>query len=122
MVAFSSHELKIQCWNIHGAFYNLGGDRYCKLTNDPDVVEHTRKYLIYGLVETHHSVEDLPLLQVPGYVCFQVCRTKLKRGRKHGGICVFVHESIRRGVKKVNTAGSESIQIKISKDFFFFKS
>ena len=118
MVAFNRHELKIQCWNIHGAFYNLGGDRYCKLTNDPDVVEHISTYLIFGLVETHHSVEDLPLLQVPGFVCFQVCRTKLKRGRKHGGICVFVHESIRRGVKKVNTAGSESIQIKLNKDYF----
>ena len=64
MVAFNSkHELKVLCWNIHGVFNNIGGDRYCKLTNDPDVIEHTRKYLIFGLVESHHTADDIPLLK-----------------------------------------------------------
>ena len=118
MQFFRKTQLQIQCWNVHGAFYNLDGDRYCKFSYDPEYVRHTSKYLLYGLVETHHTTEDVPLLQRQGYKCYQVCRKKLKRGRKSGGICVFVHESISRGVRKLNTAGSESIFIKLDKDFF----
>ena len=109
MQFFGKTELQIQCWNVHGAFYNLDGDRYCKFSYDPEYVRHTSKYLLYGLVETHHTAEEVPLLQRQGYKCYQVCRKKLKRGRKSGGICVFVHESIVRGVSKLNTTGSESI-------------
>ena len=57
-------------------------------------------------------------MQIAGYRCFQVCRKKLKRGPKSGGICVYVHESISRGVCKFNTSGSESVIIKLKKDFF----
>ena len=57
-------------------------------------------------------------MQIPEYRCFQVCRKKLKRGRKSGGICVYVHQSISKGVSKVNTSGSESIFVKLSKTFF----
>ena len=118
MDAFRSNELPIQCWNVHGAFYNLGGNRYSKLHHDTEFIEHTRKYLIFGLIETHHTAEDIPLVQIPEYRCFQVCRKKLKRGRKSGGICVYIHQSISRGVSKVNTSGSESIFIKLSKTYF----
>ena len=69
----------MQCWNVHGVFYNLEGDRYCKLHHDNEFIEHTRKYLIFGLVETHHTADDIPLIQIPEYRCFQVCRKKLKR-------------------------------------------
>ena len=118
MVAYRKHELSIQCWNVHGAFFNIEGNRYSKLHNDTEFIEHTRNDLIFGLIETHHKADDIPLLQIPEYRCFQVCRKKLKRGRKSGGICVYIHESIIRGVSKVNTAGSESIFIKLSKTFF----
>jgi hypothetical protein len=94
-------------------FFNIDVDCYSKLHNSPDFVRHTSKYLIYGLIETHHTADDIHLMQVSGYRCFQVCRKKLKRGPKSGGICVYIHDSISQGVLKVNTAGSESILIKL---------
>ena len=120
MVAFSNIELQIQCWNVYGAFFNVDGDRYSKLQNNADFIGHTTKYLLFGLVETHHIASDIPQMEIKGYRCFQVCRKKLVRGPKSGGICVYVHESISRGVSKVNTAGSESILVKLNKDFFSF--
>jgi hypothetical protein len=118
MVAFAKHELKIQCWNVQGAFFNNDGDRYSKMHNDSDFQGHTKKYLIFGLIETHHTAEDIHLMHIQGYRCFQVCRKKLKRGPKSGGICVYVHESISLGVSKVNTSGSESILIRLKKEYF----
>jgi hypothetical protein len=118
MVALGKHELQILCWNLQGAFYNNDGDRYSKMHNDSDFIRHTNKYLIFGLLETHHSADDIHMMQISGYRCFQVCRKKLVRGPKSGGICVYIHNSITRGVSKVNTAGSESILIKLDKDYF----
>ena len=112
-------ELQILSWNIHGAFYNIDGDRYSKLS-DAEFLGHTSKYLVFGLIETQHTADDVSLLQLPGVKCYQVCRSKLRRGRKSGGICVYVHNSISRGVSKVNTTGSESIQIKLCKEYFHF--
>ena len=120
MSVFSKSEVKIQSWNVHGLFYNLGGNRYSKLSNDAEFIRHTSKYLVFGLIETHHTADDVSQLQLVGYKCYQVCRKKLVRGRKSGGICVFVHDSVARGVKRLNTPGSESIFIKLSKDFFSF--
>jgi hypothetical protein len=57
-------------------------------------------------------------MQIAGYRCFQVCRKKLKKGPKSGGICVYIHESISPGVSKVNTSGSESVIIRVKKEYF----
>ena len=121
MSAFSKPELQIQCWNVYGAFYNIDGDRYSKVQNNLDFIGHITKYLLFGLVETHHTAQDSPQMQIQGYRCFQVCRKKLVKGPKSGGICVYVHESISRGVSKVNTAGSESNLVKLSKELFSFE-
>ena len=104
-------ELQILTWNIYGVFRNIDGERYSKLS-DTEFLEQTSKYLLFGLIETQHTAEDVSQLQLPGYKCYQVCRSKLKRGRKSGGICVYVHESISRGVRKINTVGSESILVR----------
>ena len=69
MVAFNRHELKIQCWNIHGAFYNLGGDRYCKLTNDPDVVEHISTNIPYFRVSRNTSLSGGLTFAPSTWVC-----------------------------------------------------
>ena len=76
------HELQIQCWNVQGAFFNVDGDRYSKMHNDSDFEGHIKKYLIFGLIETHHTAQDIHLMQISGYRCFQVCRKKLKKGPK----------------------------------------
>jgi hypothetical protein len=97
----------------------LNGFSYNKL-HDPQFIEHTHKHHIFGLVETHHTADDVDNLQVLGYKCFQVCRKKKKFGRKHGGLAVYVHNSIVRGVSKIPTNGSESILLKLKRDFLIF--
>ena len=113
----NSSEISIQCWNIFGIFKNINGFIYTKL-QDPDFVEHTSKHLIFGLIETHHTSDDIDKLQILGYKCFQACRKKQKFGRKHGGLAVYIHDSVSAGVTKVPTQGSETIIIKLKKDFF----
>ena len=75
------------------------------------------QFKLFGLVESHHTADNISQLAIVNFKCFQVCRKKLSKGRKSGGICVYVHESISRGVKKIPTSGSESIMIKLDKDF-----
>ena len=113
-------ELWIQSWNIFGAFKNINGFVYNKL-EDPDFLSQTKKIKILGLLETQHVAEDIDKLQIEGFKCFQVCRKKKKFGRKHGGIAVFVHKSILKGVSKLPTQGSEVILLKLDKTFFHLK-
>ena len=110
-------EIRIQSWNIFGAFKNINGFTYSKL-DDPDFISETKKSKILGLIETQHTAEDIDKLQIEGFKCFQVCRKKKKFGRKHGGIAVFVHNSIKRGITKVPTQGSEVIILKLDQTFF----
>ena len=102
--------LTIKSWNIYGIFNN-------KL-HDPDFIEHTKQFLIFGLIETHHTSDDIDKLQILGYKCFQSCRKKLKFGRKHGGLAVYIHNSILPGVNKVPLPGSETIILKLKSEFF----
>ena len=111
------HEISIQCWNIFGVFTNINGFSYSKL-NDPNFIEHTEHNKIFGLLETMHTAEDIDRLQILGFKCFQVCRKKRKFGRKHGGIAVYVHNSILNGVSKIPMQGTETIMLQLKKDFF----
>ena len=113
----NNSELWVQCWNINGTFQNINGFTYNKL-QDPDFTAHTKNAKILGLIETQHIAEDIDKLQINDFKCFQVCRKKKKFGRKHGGIAVFVHNTILGGVKLVATQGSESIILKLDKQFF----
>ena len=117
MTTFEKAGLAISSWNIYGLFSNKDGNRYNKLAT-PELSSFASCHKLFGLVETHHVASDISELQIVGFKYFQVCRTKLSRGRESGGICVYVHESISRGVKKIPTAGSESILVKLDKSFF----
>ena len=110
-------DFTIQCWNINGIFTNINGFKYSKLDNplfDKIVEQHS----IFGLIETHHTCEDIDRLQIKGYKCYQACRKKLKYGRKHGGIAVYVRDTLLPGVSKLATTGSETVQIKLDKNSF----
>ena len=75
-------ELTIKCWNIYGVFRNMNGFRYNKL-HEQDFLNEIKDAKIFGLVETHHTDNDIDQLQLKGYCCYQVNRSKLKHGRKH---------------------------------------
>ena len=110
-------EVSIQCWNVFGIFSNLNGFIYNKL-HDPDFLKQTCDNHIFGLVETQHTSDDIDSLQILDFKCFQACRKKERFGRKHGGLAVYVHNSISRGVSKLPTNGADSILIRLNKEFF----
>ena len=111
--------IKIQAWNIFGVFKDIIGFQYSKL-QDLDFIEHVMSFNIFGLIETHHTDEDIDKMQLFGYKCFQVCRKKLKFGRKHGGLAVYVKNSILPGIKKLPLAGSETIILRLNSEYFKF--
>ena len=112
-------EISIQCWNIFGIFSNLNGFIYNKL-HDPDFLKQTCNNHIFGLVETQHTSDDIDNLQILDYKCYQACRKKERFGRKHGGLAVYIHNSISRGVTKLPTKGADSILVRLDKEFFNF--
>ena len=111
-MASKCSEISIQSWNIHGIFSKINGFTYCKLQN-PDFINHTATKQIFCLVETQHTADDIEHLQILGFKCFQTCRKKLKFGRKHGGLAVYVREYLTPGIEKVLTQDSETIVIKL---------
>ena len=110
-------ELSVQCWNINGIFTNINGFQYSKL-DDPLFYTIVQKNEIFTLIETQHTCDDIDRLQIKGYKCFQACRKKLKFGRKHGGIAVYVRNELLPGVSKLPTTGSDTVQIKLDKNSF----
>ena len=61
---------------------------------------------------------EIDQLQLEGFKCYNVCRKKRKLGRNSGGIAVYVHETLLKGVQKVPTDGSENLLIKLKQSFF----
>ena len=106
--------LTVKAWNIYGIFKSINGFQYNKI-QDPDFIHHVKDFMIFGLIETHHTSDDIDKLQISGYKCYQTCRKKLKFGRKHGGLAVYVHDSILPGISKLPLPGSETIILKLKK-------
>ena len=113
-------DLPIVSWNIHGIFSRLSGFRYNKLhsTLFQGAVGNAK---IFGLLETHHVATDIDQLQLQGFKCYNVCRKKKSQGRNSGGIAVYVHETLIKGVQKIPSPGSENLLIKLKQNFFGLK-
>ena len=71
---------------------------------------------IFGLIETHHLSTEDAFLHINGYKCFNVCRPKVKKSS--GGLAVYVDNNMRAGVSKMPSSGTESIILKLKKEFF----
>ena len=110
-------DLPIVSWNIHGIFSRHSGFRYNKL-HSPLFRSAVGNAKIFGLLETHHVATDIDQLQVPGFKCYNVCRKKRKQGRNSGGIAVYVHETLLKGVQKIPSTGSENLLIKLKQNVF----
>ena len=117
---FLLSELGIGCWNIQGIWKRINSFRYNKL-NDPYILKSLVSQKIFGLIETHHKSNEEASLHIDGYKCFSTCRPKRKNVKHHkpsGGLAVYVHNSIRPGVTRHSLSGTESIFIKLKKEFF----
>ena len=78
---FVLSELNIGCWNINGVWQRINSFRYNKL-NNPEVLDIITKKRIFGLIETHHTANEIDNLHVTGYKCFTICRPKDKNVKK----------------------------------------
>ena len=116
-------EIGICSFNVHGIFQNINNFRYNKLAY-PYLQNLFEKYKIVGLLETHHEQKDIDLLYFDGFHCHSKCRPKSKKkgNKPSGGLAVYIHKSIKPGVKFLSRPGSETIWIKLDCDFFSLKS
>ena len=112
-------EIGICSYNIHGLFKNINSFRYSKLTT-PYVQELFEKNKIVGLLETFHEQGDIDELYFDGFICHSKCRPKSKKkgNKPSGGLSVYIHHSIKPGIKFLSRPGSETIWIKLDCDFF----
>ena len=110
-------DLPIVSWNIHGIFSRYSGFRYNKLQS-PFFKSAVGNAKFFGLIETHHVASEIDQLQLSGFKCFNVCRKKNNQGRNSGGIAVYVHETLIKGVQKIPSTGSENLLIKLKHNFF----
>ena len=78
---------------------------------------------IFALIETHHTCDETDKLEIVGYKCFSLCRPKDKgvKYKASGGLAVYVHQSVRDGVSKIPTSGSENIILQLKSSFFGFE-
>ena len=118
---FSFSEISIGAWNINNIWQRINAFRYNKLHN-PNFIEIIKNKKIFSLIETHHTANETGDLHINGYKCFSVCRPKDKNKKRYkpsGGIAAYVHDSIKIGVEKVPTSGSEAIILKLKKNIFW---
>ena len=119
---FRIGEVNIGSWNVHSIWSRINSFRYNKL-NDPNVLSVLTKFQIFGLLETHHVATESDNLHIPNYICFNLCRKKdpnKRRFKASGGIAVYVHEKLRPGITRMPESGTESIFLKMKKEFFGF--
>ena len=107
---FNITDLQIVSWNVHGIFSRHSGFRYNKLHSSffKDAIGDAK---LFGLVETHHVASEIDQIQLEGFKCFNVCRNS-------GGIAVYIHETLLKGVQKIPSSGSENLLIKLKQSFF----
>ena len=114
---FKVTDLPIVSWNIHGLFSRLSGFRYNKL-HSPYFQDAIYRAKIFALIETHHTAADIDQIQIDGFKCYNVCRKKKHFGRNSGGIAVYVHETLLKGVQKIPSSGSENLLIRLKQSYF----
>lgn len=90
-----------------------------KCLDDQDFLNCIYQYDILFFSETWQRQGES--FELEGYECVHVPRKesgskKCKRG--HGGVCLFVHESVRKGIELLETNDSGFIWVKLSKLFF----
>ena len=79
------------------------------------------KYKLFGIIESHHKASEEGSLHIDNYKCFSLCRPRNKNAKTEkvsGGLAVYVHNSIKAGVNRVPLPGTESIIIRLKKEFF----
>lgn len=109
----TKRNVKISVSNING-FICKGVNKY----QDGEFIETLVGYDIFCLQETHCDLNNsLELSEFPRPV--HIIRSRLKdTGKRHGGVSVYIRNSIRTGIKFLNHTTNDFIWLKLCKDFF----
>ena len=89
------HERSISIYSV-----NVCGLK-SKLFN-PDFLETVSSYDILCFTETKTDKADIPLIEIPGFVCFPKNRTDLSI-RKSGGVAIYVKQELASFVQVINS-------------------
>ena len=86
-------------------------------------IDIINKEHIFALIETWHTKQDVDLLEITGYRCYNICRPRAAhaKGRPSGGIAVYVKNFIRAGVSQCPTKSTENVFLKLKKTFFWYR-
>ena len=112
-IFYTKRNVKISVWNINGLTCK-GVNKY----QDGEFIEKLVGYDIFCLQETHCDLNNsLELSEFPRPV--HIIRSRLKdTGKIHGGLSVYIRNSIRTGIKFLNHTTNDCIWLKLCKDFF----
>jgi hypothetical protein len=104
--------IKYCVWNVNGLI-SRGNNKL----DDHAFRTQIANYDIVGLVETH--LEDSISVNFENFSIYRKSRVKLPKAKRcHGGIIVLVNNSIRQGIKHLDTRNENYHWIKLSKSFF----
>ena len=113
---YTKKNLKISSWNING-YLNKGLNKF----KDNSFKNKLLQQDIFCLQETHCDLENcLELSDFPRPV--HLIRPKERSSRKrYGGLSIYIHNTIRPGVKFLEHATNDFIWIILDKSFFGFE-
>ena len=98
-----THSTKILSWNIQSSNtisgYKFDDQNFCKIIE---------QFKLVCLQETRKTIK------IAGFRSFN----NVRRGEKHGGVCILVNNDISDGVSKINTSINDVIVCKLKKSFF----
>ncbi|CAG2241908.1 unnamed protein product [Mytilus edulis] len=113
---YTKKNLKISTWNING-YISKGFNKF----EDDIFVDNLLQQDIFCLQETHCDLDnclELPNFQRPVHLIRP--RTK-PSGKRHGGLSVYILNTIRPGVKFLEHATNDFIWLKLDRTFFGFQ-
>ena len=108
------NHINIGYWNIHGVLEKINNRHENKLS-DPDFSKLVKDLDIFCLSETHVGPDFG--MHLKDFKSIKSCRKVSGNNRYFGGLCVFISNHIKQGIKVVKNDHPNIIWIKLSKDF-----
>ena len=104
--------INIGSWNIHGITSRLLGNKL----KQPDVLDIIKKHDFFSIVETHAHINSE--LVIPDYKCLKSRFRPQSKTKYHGGISVFVKDSLKDLISYVPRNNENILWCKLKKCYF----
>ena len=109
------NHINIGYWNVHGLVIKVKNTVFNKIL-DTDFVRVVKGMDLFCLSETHVSPDFN--ISLDNYHTYKSCRKISVNNRFYGGLCIFISNIIKKGVKVIRNNHQEIIWLKLKKDFF----